>query len=186
MKTASSAVLGGTISEIGGGKFANGAVTGAYSMLFNDIIHNRMLKNYAKQHFKTRLPSNVKITWIASNRSGGLTLSNNINNKNNNLTVYVSSSYLTDPDNAGMLYDTVDHELVHVGDYSSGRAAQYRQNYKLEGQVTIMEYKAYSENLWYNTHIDTNRSGHSQYVQYYRKQVNTYKADLPRGWSSIK
>jgi hypothetical protein len=28
LKVASSAVLGGTISEIGGGKFANGAVTG--------------------------------------------------------------------------------------------------------------------------------------------------------------
>ena len=100
--------------------------------------------------------------------------------------MYVSSSYLTDPDNAGMLYDTVDHELVHVGDYSSGRAALYRNIYDAGDQETIMEYKAYSENLWYNTHIDTNRSGHSQYVQYYRKQVNTYKADLPRGWSSIK
>ncbi len=42
LKMASSAVLGGTISEIGGGKFANGAVTGAYSMLFNDIQHDLM------------------------------------------------------------------------------------------------------------------------------------------------
>lgn len=39
LKIVSSAVLGGTISEIGGGKFANGAVTGAYSMLFNDLMH---------------------------------------------------------------------------------------------------------------------------------------------------
>ena len=39
LKVASSAVLGGTISEIGGGKFANGAVAGAYSMLFNELAH---------------------------------------------------------------------------------------------------------------------------------------------------
>jgi len=42
---ASSAVLGGTISEIGGGKFANGALTGAYSMLFNDLMHAVFFKN---------------------------------------------------------------------------------------------------------------------------------------------
>jgi len=41
LKMASSAILGGTISEIGGGKFANGAITGAYSMLFNDLIHDK-------------------------------------------------------------------------------------------------------------------------------------------------
>jgi RHS repeat-associated protein len=186
LKIASSAVLGGTISEIGGGKFANGAVTGAYSMLFNDIMHNRMLKKYVKQHFKTRLPNNVKITWIASNISGGLTKTENARDKNGNLKVFVSSSYLTDPDNAGFLYDTVDHELVHVGDYSSGRALLYFQNYKKNGLFTIMEYKAYSENLWYNTHVDINRPYHNQYVHYYQKQVKTYKAGLPQGWGSIK
>ena len=31
------AVVGGTASELGGGKFANGAVTGAYTMLFNHM-----------------------------------------------------------------------------------------------------------------------------------------------------
>ena len=41
LKTASAAVLGGTISEIGGGKFANGAITGAYGMLFNDMTHDK-------------------------------------------------------------------------------------------------------------------------------------------------
>jgi len=36
---AGNAVIGGTASVIGGGKFANGAVTGAYTMLFNEIVH---------------------------------------------------------------------------------------------------------------------------------------------------
>ena len=40
-KIASSAVLGGVVSEIGGGKFANGAITAAYSMMFNEMMHPR-------------------------------------------------------------------------------------------------------------------------------------------------
>src|SRR5690606_29270166 len=38
-KIIAAAVVGGTISEIGGGKFANGAVTGAYQMMFNEMMH---------------------------------------------------------------------------------------------------------------------------------------------------
>jgi hypothetical protein len=33
------AVVGGTISMIGGGKFANGAQTGAFRYLFNEWTH---------------------------------------------------------------------------------------------------------------------------------------------------
>ena len=33
-------ILSGIIDEIGGGKFANGAVTGAFSILFNDMMHD--------------------------------------------------------------------------------------------------------------------------------------------------
>jgi RHS repeat-associated protein len=33
------AVLSGTVDEIGGGKFANGAVTGAFAIMFNDMMH---------------------------------------------------------------------------------------------------------------------------------------------------
>jgi hypothetical protein len=35
-RTVAAAVVGGTASELGGGKFANGAVTGAFSRFFND------------------------------------------------------------------------------------------------------------------------------------------------------
>jgi RHS repeat-associated protein len=49
LKVASSAVLGGTISEIGGGKFANGAVTGAYSMLFNEAMHRAFTDRQLKK-----------------------------------------------------------------------------------------------------------------------------------------
>ncbi len=37
--TARAAVVGGTVAELDGGKFANGAITGAFSYSFNDLIH---------------------------------------------------------------------------------------------------------------------------------------------------
>ena len=37
-----SSVVGGTASAIGGGKFANGAITGAYVMLFNEMKHPKV------------------------------------------------------------------------------------------------------------------------------------------------
>lgn len=45
-KIASNAVLSGTIDELGGGKFANGAITGAYSMMFNDLMHPQNMTEY--------------------------------------------------------------------------------------------------------------------------------------------
>ena len=38
-RVAVNAVLGGVVSELGGGKFASGAMTAAYAMLFNDLKH---------------------------------------------------------------------------------------------------------------------------------------------------
>lgn len=38
-KVVANAVLGGVVSELGGGKFANGAMTAAYTMMFNDLAH---------------------------------------------------------------------------------------------------------------------------------------------------
>lgn len=35
------AVLSGTVSELGGGKFANGAITGAFAVMFNDLMHQK-------------------------------------------------------------------------------------------------------------------------------------------------
>ena len=46
------AVLGGVVSELGGGKFANGAMTAAYTMMFNDLAHKskRIVKTYKKKY----------------------------------------------------------------------------------------------------------------------------------------
>jgi len=42
-RTAAAAAVGGTLSAATGGKFANGAVTGAFSRAFNDELHQRRL-----------------------------------------------------------------------------------------------------------------------------------------------
>lgn len=38
-KVSANAVLSGTVAEVGGGKFANGAITGAFAMMFNQLKH---------------------------------------------------------------------------------------------------------------------------------------------------
>ena len=48
-RVAVNAALGGIVSEIGGGKFASGAMTGAYVMMFNELKHtisDSQLKKY--------------------------------------------------------------------------------------------------------------------------------------------
>ncbi len=44
-RVAVNATLGGVVSELGGGKFASGAMTAAYSMMFNDLAHSIKFKN---------------------------------------------------------------------------------------------------------------------------------------------
>ena len=50
-RIATAAVVGGTVSEITGDKFANGAVTGAFSRAFNDEAH-AIFKNGTQDFFK--------------------------------------------------------------------------------------------------------------------------------------
>lgn len=39
---AANSIIGGTVDEIGGGKFANGAITGAFTIMFNDMMHDKI------------------------------------------------------------------------------------------------------------------------------------------------
>jgi len=53
-KVAMSAIVGGTASELGGGKFANGAVTGAFVMMYNELGHS----------YKTNVPTPAEIRQL--------------------------------------------------------------------------------------------------------------------------
>jgi hypothetical protein len=51
-KVALSAALGGTAEVLGGGKFANGAVTGAYVMMFNHLSTHLTPNRIKRRKFK--------------------------------------------------------------------------------------------------------------------------------------
>ncbi len=58
LRTSIAAVVGGTASEIGGGKFSNGAVTGAFVHMFNAEARALVLKrldNYRKSNEDRKL-----------------------------------------------------------------------------------------------------------------------------------
>ncbi|NCA87234.1 MAG: hypothetical protein EOM83_17015, partial [Clostridia bacterium] len=50
-KVALSAALGGTAEVLGGGKFTNGAVTGAYVMMFNHLNEQIKVNKFQKKYF---------------------------------------------------------------------------------------------------------------------------------------
>jgi RHS repeat-associated protein len=170
------AVVGGTVEEIGGGKFANGAVTGAFTVLFNDALHSLQslvtkgieLNGYIKDYFSDRLPKGVKLTWKYWSKSYGLT-------DWDAKTVYIPKS-MAESDPCEMIYDCVDHELVHVNDYANGNAQKWVNLYGTNYQEAIMEYRAYSKNFDYSS---TFRGGFingriNQYTFYYALQVAKY------------
>ena len=140
----------------------------------NTIINVKDLKVYVDKNFGKRLPENIKLTWQIWDNNYGLTVSSNKFNPDASLTVSIPSSFLSDP--TGLLYDCIDHEIVHINDFASGRAFQcYLEYMEWSSAEAIMEYRAYSRNQWYN---DNYRNGHYNYTD----KINEAKGKLPRGF----
>lgn len=76
VKIAASAVVGGTVDEIGGGKFANGAVTSAFNMMFNDMMHQNEMSDLELQRavlkYKIAHDENFKRKYIESIEADGI------------------------------------------------------------------------------------------------------------------
>ncbi|VVM25157.1 hypothetical protein BSPWISOXPB_5128 [uncultured Gammaproteobacteria bacterium] len=73
--TARDAVVGGTISVIGGGKFANGAQTGAFRYLFNEWTHDAQkpsipISAYERRLAKRGAPLSRVLFWHMRNSEG--------------------------------------------------------------------------------------------------------------------
>ena len=65
-RVAVNATLGGVVSELGGGKFASGAMTAAYSMMFNDLKHHFSDKQLKKLYDAyTHGSYNEKGDWMS-------------------------------------------------------------------------------------------------------------------------
>ncbi|WP_181389775.1 FG-GAP-like repeat-containing protein [Leucothrix pacifica] len=71
-----SAVVGGTASKLVGGKFANGAITGAFSRMFNDLQHHDLRDPESvgdptpPRHTSEKSPIGVVIDWLSGNHNG--------------------------------------------------------------------------------------------------------------------
>ena len=105
LKIVSSAVLGGTISEIGGGKFANGAISAAYSMLFNEMKHKQQVKktkNY-ENAIRTFLKEAVPGTKYTADQLTEFGIPSDVKKLVKSFTVNSHSSISVDWDNGGII-----------------------------------------------------------------------------------
>jgi hypothetical protein len=61
-RVAAAAVLGGTTSALTGGKFANGAITGAFSRAFNDELHGSNSEKIVDDFGATKIGNQILFT----------------------------------------------------------------------------------------------------------------------------
>ena len=94
MKVAIQSVIGGTLSELGGRNFANGAITAAFSFLFNHAAH--------KKNQRTASHRDEKSGFVQSGRKSGsighygTEFSARIEYDESNLTIYVGATAYTE------------------------------------------------------------------------------------------
>jgi hypothetical protein len=87
--TASNSIVGGTVSVIGGGKFANGAVTGAFTMLFNEL-HGKIQQ--ARNHNRIGfVPLDKDVGFQSANYRAEI----RVDGDQNQITVFAGSSNTT-------------------------------------------------------------------------------------------
>lgn len=150
-KVIANSIVSGTATELGGGKFANGAITGAFSMMFNDMMHeiveDKDLRKYVDDNFPGRIPEGVKVKFIFCMGVDGLCTPNYP--LNTEFTIEIPEHYFYMADKS-YLYDVVDHELVHLDDFVSGVYQKYREEYSAKDALNILDYRAYTKNYEYN------------------------------------
>ncbi len=75
-------VLGGTISELGGGKFSNGAISSSFSYLFNEMKHHfsdKQLKNIYIEYTKSKQLSVSQLCGVIGGELAPLEYMENLN-----------------------------------------------------------------------------------------------------------
>ena len=107
-KVVSNAVVGGTISQITGGKFANGAFSGAFRFMFNEAAH-KVLKP-SEYNYRVAEAAGKEISKISNMRAKELSAKLNVN--------------VTEDMEAYALELKLRRELMYIGNYASGKATQ--------------------------------------------------------------
>jgi hypothetical protein len=116
-KVAANAALSGVVSEIGGGKFASGAMTGAFIIMYNELQHE-ILRSYLKRYTKRSDAYKDMIAYSISTdneiaafytENNGTIVYYNSNNKNN--YSYHPHVYM---DNTGKHYIKFNGKAIYI------------------------------------------------------------------------
>ena len=140
----------------------------------NKIKSNKQLENFVNDNFEERLPNN-DLTWMFWDNDWGETVPLDRSNKTSPLTVYIPSAF---GDYLDLLYLCIDHELVHVNDWASGRIERSLSMYNADNALAITEYRAYSRSIWTS---NTLFNGKYDFSASYRNAIN----GLPSGYKLI-
>ncbi len=127
-QVALSAALGGTAEAIGGGKFANGAVTGAYVMMFNHLWEQGQVEKFQKKYFGqvkglNKIFTNAVPDGYSLDPESGM-FKNNEGALAGAITDYLgdglSDVYLSPYalGNGPTLYSILGHEMIHVAHHN--------------------------------------------------------------------
>ena len=136
---ASNAIIGGTVSSVTGGKFANGASFGAFRYMFNDALHDRWADRNIKENkfnFLTTVGGGLQVVtggilvWSGVGAGAGVWM---IGLGTNNIVAgFSGTNYLQKGINAGLDFipssDSATNEKIAAGmtlaiDISSGNVA---------------------------------------------------------------
>uniref|UniRef100_UPI00249461A1 RHS repeat domain-containing protein n=1 Tax=Shewanella algicola TaxID=640633 RepID=UPI00249461A1 len=176
------AVIGGTISEITGGKFTNGAITGAFSRLLNDDAlagskkASTLNAKYEKglENVKSAVDKYGVLDMFEGKIAKGITVEFKIDNSMDKLmqvrsesptTVYVNSDVIDNLNyQSHHIASAVGHELVHVYDIQSNTTALSER------------FRAQSEVNAYNWQL--NNASHFNFRSYDRYMSGVYRNKL--------
>jgi RHS repeat-associated protein len=177
---------GGGVNKGGGGGIGNGSGNNyqPFNLSANPQSNHRTIRpdgdpigRYVNAMFPGRVPSNAKIVWKLTDEEDGHTdyMTDNSLNVNIPKKMWYSQNKI-------MLIDCLDHELVHIDDYISGRYDKWYNRYGEDITKQIMDYRAYKENLYYHTFINPNIENNDQYIESYKRKITVSEKYLPYGW----
>jgi len=139
------------------------------------------LNSYVNDYFPNSYSNKVSVTWKYWNQGYGETTTGNLLDKKAPLVVKIPKK-MGYGDPCGLLFDCVGHEIWHINDFASGRAAIWFNLYGAAFQNSIMENRAYSANFDYSSTFrgGFNNGQYNPLTFYYAVQVAKYP--LPAGY----
>ena len=162
LKLTSASVISGTIDEIGGGKFANGAVTGAFSFLFNDFMHIRRYKRYYTETFFVSFPYDKDVGYGMAS----ITVKANV----------IEHDYIQ---------ERVIDLQANVSSYSDATIPLYGGfGVYLEVGKNISEHAFYKSKRGEITHTGTNFSGSTNVLRINNKYIQPINLRVEGNWST--